>query len=113
MRRGLQRTSRRALVALLATFLVGGASLAVAVANTDAPVLGSKRFAPNGQGFGTVRPRRIFNGGDASGLIKRIHWRHWGRDVAATRGRSMDWVSVRSSSLGCCRGSRPLPDDLG
>ena len=49
MRRGPHRTARRAPAALLTVLLVAGAFLAVTSARTDEPVLGSKRFAPNGE----------------------------------------------------------------
>ena len=32
--------------------------------------------------------RKIFNGGDLSGLVTKIHWRHWGHRVARGRGRN-------------------------
>jgi hypothetical protein len=51
-------------------------------------VLGSKHFAPYGSGWGTVEPRKIYNGGDASGLVTKIHWRHWGHRVARGQGRN-------------------------
>src|SRR5689334_18307689 len=58
------------------------------VSARDRVVLGSHHFAPSGAGFGRVEPKRIYNGGDASGLIKRIHWRHWGHRVARGHGRT-------------------------
>jgi hypothetical protein len=49
-------------------------------------VLGSSAFAPQGDGFGTAHPRRIFNGGDPSGTVTSIHWTGWARAVAHGRG---------------------------
>jgi hypothetical protein len=44
------------------------------------PLLGSKNFWPGDadRGFGRAHPRRIFNGGDLSGLVHHITWSHWG-----------------------------------
>ena len=73
----------------------------VADATVDAVVLGSASFAPNGAGWGTARPPRIFNGGDPSGLVTHIRWSRWGQPVATGHG------FTRSSSLmgGTTRGS--------
>ncbi len=49
--------------------------------------LGSSSFyAPNSQGFGSVRPIRIFNGGDPSGLVTGITWTSWGGKDALGHG---------------------------
>jgi hypothetical protein len=54
-----------------------GGSTAVA---RPQPVLGSRSFAgPNGIGWGTYKPREIFNGGDPSGMIHAISWSTWGK----------------------------------
>jgi hypothetical protein len=64
----------------------------VGAATTDARplatvTLGSKRFySPESTGFGTVRPVMIFNGGDPSGLVTKIHWSSWGGPVATGQG---------------------------
>jgi hypothetical protein len=55
-------------------------------------VLGSADFAPNGTGFGTSHPRRIYNGGDANGSAFDIHWYRWG---GHTR---LEWASSRCSN---------------
>src|SRR5579872_2840325 len=41
---------------------------------------------PFSEGWGTVRPSRIFNGGDPSGLVTQIHWTSWGGSVAVGHG---------------------------
>lgn len=51
-------------------------------------VLGSSSFAPMGDGFGSSKPTRIFNGGDPSGLVTHIRWRHWGSAKAIGFGRN-------------------------
>lgn len=53
----------------------------------EAPVLGDVAFSdPRGQGFGTVRPRIIDNGGVPSGLVEEINWQGWGDTVAYGTG---------------------------
>ena len=65
------------LAALCACIAAGSAG---AAAN---PVLGSKGFTgPAGQGFGTAEPSKIFNGGDPSGDVTKIHWTGWGNPTA-------------------------------
>ena len=34
------------------------------------------------KGFGQVKPRTIFYGGDPTGLVCYIHWRNWGAPTA-------------------------------
>jgi hypothetical protein len=86
MSRPRHRTPPRVRGLLVTVLLAVGAWLAVAAAGTGAPALGSKRFAPNGDGFGTVKPRRVFNGDDASGLVYHIRCDDWGSAVARGRG---------------------------
>jgi hypothetical protein len=76
----------------LAAALVVLISILIAVAGpaggaTQRPVLGGKAYAPHGSGFGTARPREIFNGGDPSGLVTSIRWRSWGGKSAFGSGR--------------------------
>jgi hypothetical protein len=51
------------------------------------PVLGQLAgdFA-HGQGFGQVKPSRIFNGGDPSGLVTGVVWSSWGGAQATGTG---------------------------
>jgi hypothetical protein len=49
-------------------------------------VLGASAFAPNGDGFGSAHPHRIFNGGDPSGTVSSIRWTGWGGAVAQGSG---------------------------
>jgi hypothetical protein len=51
-------------------------------------VLGSAAFAPGGKGFGTSKPRTIFNGGVPSGLVTRIRWQRWGSAHAIGFGKN-------------------------
>jgi hypothetical protein len=84
------------------------------------PVLGSKNFAPGGKGFGEVAPHKIFNGGDPSGLVTHIHWKHWGADTARAHGdhpifkpgggyySKPSHSILRASDLGKCPNSNRL-----
>lgn len=46
-------------------------------------VLGSKSYyAPQARGWGTIKPRTVYNGGDPAGLVTSIHWQHWGEKSA-------------------------------
>lgn len=48
------------------------------------------------RGFGQVKPREIFYGGDPTGLVCEIHWSSWGGRIA--RGTGIGWyVSGRQS----------------
>jgi hypothetical protein len=74
-----------AVAAVLLLLAVPGAAPASSRAE-EGVVLGSKNFLPYGEGWGSVRPHRISNGGDLSGLITHVHWRSWGGQVARGRG---------------------------
>ena len=74
--------------------LLGGAATAGALVLLAAPasgaqriVLGSPTFAPNGTGWGTVKPREIFNGGAPSGSARHLRWRNWGGRIARATGK--------------------------
>ena len=103
-------------------------ALALCVAAITAPslaagagggvVLGSKAFAPLGEGWGTKKPAKIFNGGDPSGLVTQINWTRWGGAVAIGQGRNPIFkpgggyyshqvrIKLRASAIGRCGGRR-------
>ena len=58
-------------------------------ASAAAPVLGRLAgvFA-NGEGFGQVKPSKIFNGGDPTGLVTHLAWTSWGGARAVGTGMS-------------------------
>jgi hypothetical protein len=83
-------------------------------------VLGSPAFAgPMGEGWGTVRPARIFNGGDPSGLVTEIHWVSWEGKTATGFGLNFIFkprggyysqpviIELRASGLGRCSPGGP------
>ena len=83
-------------------------------------VLGARAFAPMGAGFGTVKPKKIFNGGDPSGLVQDIAWSHWGSSTATGTGKTSIFMphggyyprlvgaELRASRLGHCTAHGPL-----
>jgi hypothetical protein len=92
-----------------------GSSPAAAV-----PVLGRLTgvFA-RGEGFGQVKPAKIFNGGDPTGLVTRLIWSSWGGRRAVGTGLadyvgqgqsvasgSQKQVTVVAFNLGTCHGTR-------
>jgi hypothetical protein len=50
----------------------------------------------HGAGFGKVKPARIFNGGDPTGLVTHISWKSWGGGQAIGTGTSV-WVGPNQS----------------
>ena len=60
----------------------------------------------------------IYNGGDLSGLVRKIHWHHWGSKKALATGRNHIFkphggyyphpvrIRLTASGLGHCPGSR-------
>ena len=78
---------RRPLVlACAVTMSAGLVFLGTAAATTSGVVLGKKHLVRDGLGWGTARPRSIFNGGDPSGHAWHLTWRHWGAATAYARG---------------------------
>jgi hypothetical protein len=49
------------------------------------------------RGFGQVRPREIFYGGDPTGLVCRIRWVNWGGPTA--RGYGTGWYIYGNQSV--------------
>ncbi len=71
--------------------LVGLAIAGAPFASADPqPTLG-RVWAPSVRGYGTVRPARVFNGGDPTGDIWDITWSSWGGEQATGAGTSY-WV---------------------
>jgi hypothetical protein len=96
---------------------------AAPVAHTSSTVvLGSKAYAPQGYGWGTVSPDRIYNGGVPSGLVTDVVWQDWGQPVAT--GQGLTWVympkggyypeqgaiQLRAQGIGRCRRKNGRPE---
>jgi hypothetical protein len=84
MRNGVRL--KAAVVAMTAAMLLAIGS-AVAAAG-QAPVLAGP-WSVGQQGYGHVKPHKIFNGGDPSGLVKMIHWNSWGGARATGTGMAL------------------------
>jgi len=104
-------------VAVVAACALGGGS-AAAVAASSTPTLGSHLGAPT-QGFGQVRPRTVFLGGDPTGLVKNVTWKAWGKPVTVGTGTGYYPppgkpvaaavkvpVTLTASKLGTCTGRK-------
>jgi hypothetical protein len=64
------------------------------------PTLGLRTgLFSNGEGFGQIRPKEVYNGGDPTGLVTSITWRDWGQGQAVGAGRS-DYVAPNQSVAG-------------
>jgi hypothetical protein len=100
------------LLALTAVLVLLPSAIASA---TPEPVLGSPgHLAPAAKGYGKAHPRHIFNGGDPSGEVAKLEWRHWG--AATAKGRGVTWllrpeggyyarpgrIVLRAEGLGTC-----------
>src|ERR1700689_3093229 len=132
MRRPLSETMRTGLlVGLSGTILVLVALVSLVASGRDsaasassarirAPVLGQKGFGvPSSTGWGTYKPSEFFNGGDPSGEVVAISWKHWGSHVATGTGRGFIFmpkggyypgsvrVDVRAEDLGHCTSNGP------
>lgn len=71
-----------------AAVVVGLAIAGAPSASADPqPTLGSV-WNPSVKGYGTVRPARVFNGGDPTGDIWDITWSSWGGEQATGTGTS-------------------------
>jgi hypothetical protein len=49
------------------------------------------------KGFGRVKPREIYYGGDPTGLVCKIHWHTWGGRIA--RGTGVGWYVSGNQSV--------------
>jgi len=83
-------------------FLV--AAVTLPAGGAAVPTLGQK-WAPSQHGYGNVRPARIDNGGDPTGLVWHVRWSGWGERRAIGHGVAyFVWPG-----LGVADGSTPTP----
>ena len=79
---------RLTIAAAASVFALAGAVAPCASADPD-PTLGQV-WSGSQQGYGTVRPTKVFNGGDPTGMIWDITWSSWG-DAEATGTGTAYW----------------------
>lgn len=110
---------------VITAMLAVGLSLTVGALPADAAskvVLGSPTFEQpplGGEGWGTFRPAKIYNGGDASGQVREIQWTTWGGKTAIGYGLTAIFkphggfypqsvlAELRASGRGKCSPSGP------
>jgi hypothetical protein len=80
-----------AVIATLAVLLMAGASAPAPAFASAPPTLGLRSSAPDGAGFGQVRPSTISYGGDPTSFVSRVTWRSWGGGRAVGHGTAL-WV---------------------
>jgi hypothetical protein len=93
------------------------AQRAKSLARRQAAVLGWRYAFPSGAGFGIVRPRTVYLGGDPTGRVTQLRWSGWGS--AETVGYGQGWcpgqsvasghvcaASLHVYALGSCHGRR-------
>ncbi len=85
-----------AVVALIAAAAVTASAVA---GSEPVPILTGPN-PMNGEGFGQVKPKTIYMGGDETGLACRIHWLSWGGEFAVGTGTSWYINSRQSTSQG-------------
>jgi hypothetical protein len=117
---------RRATIGVLLPVIstTGGVLASSAAGSSGSVVLGSAEFAkPDGEGWGSAQPARVYNGGDPGGLVTEIRWTSWGSSTAI--GYGLNWifkpgggyysrpviVELRAQGLGHCE-SRPAYTQL-
>lgn len=103
-----------------ALMVVGASVSAQASVIGHSPVLGARSFEPDGVGWGTYRPREVFNGGDPSGRVIAIKWTGWGTSLAIGYGKTSIFkpgggyypglvrAELRATALGHCARGGPL-----
>jgi hypothetical protein len=119
----MRRIALPATLALLAACVsVHSAALGSATTAAGQPVLGSQKFTgKHGEGFGTVAPETINNGGVPSGIVNDIVWQNWGGPVATGSGLTYIYMprggyyeeqgqaELRAKGLGHCRDQNGKP----
>lgn len=77
--------ARAAVIAIAALWVLASAALAGA-----RPILAGP-WGPHQRGYGRVAPRLVDNGGDPTGVVAKIQWKHWGSAKATGSGVGL-WV---------------------
>jgi hypothetical protein len=72
--------------------------VASAAGRSSTPVLGWGGAFSNGAGFGKVKPRHVFLGGDPTGNVTSVGWHNWGSQ--RSMGFGTGWCPGRSVASG-------------
>jgi hypothetical protein len=98
------------LVLLAVAATVAGLAASASAGVHRQPILSPKaypylRFSglKNTIGFGQVKPRKIYFGGDETGLVCGIHWHGWGNRTA--RGTGVAWYVGRRGPIAAGHGA--------
>jgi hypothetical protein len=67
----------------------------------------------HGQGFGEVKPAKIFNGGDPTGLVTNVVWTSWGGAQATAAGTAEYVAPNQSVAQGTEETATVVAFDLG
>lgn len=67
----------------------------------------------HGQGFGQVKPTKIFNGGDPTGLVTNVAWSSWGGTQATATGTAEYVGPNQSVAQGTEESATVVAFDLG
>jgi hypothetical protein len=67
----------------------------------------------HGQGFGQVKPAKIFNGGDPTGLVTNVVWSSWGGSQATATGTAEYVAPNQSVASGTEETATVVAFDLG
>lgn len=107
------------------TMLTGWTAFAQPTASAQGPAStrGAARPVPTlglrtglfarGSGFGQVRPKKVYNGGDPTGLVTSISWHNWGKGQAVGTGRAVYVGPNQSVAQGKIEPVRIVAFDLG
>jgi len=89
-------------------------AFAVAGSARGEPTLGllTGTFA-HGSGFGQVKPKTVYNGGDPTGLVTSITWHGWGESQAVGAGRGLYVAPGQSVAQGTIEPVRIIAFGLG
>lgn len=106
----------RLALAVLAAVCLSFAATSDASAATV--VIGKKNLYQGGAGWGSSKPKRLYNGGVPNGLIEKIKWRRWGKSSARGNGITYAYkpeggyyakpvkIKLEATRLGRCKGGK-------
>ncbi len=106
--------ARSLLGQVLAAAAVAAAALPGGAAGAGVPTRLGRAHGPGLSGFGLSRPRRVFLGGDPTGLLERIHWSSWGGARANGTGEAeYVWPGTAVAANPIAPGARVVAFHLG